>query len=163
MVRIFFKKLSSEKFSKVLDRYKINRSFFAINRRQIKKGVLIGVFFALFPIPIQIFAVIMLTFFFRFNIIVALSIVLLTNPITMPFIMAAEYRLGMWILHKEMPSGRIEFTMQWVQQHLASIVLPLYTGAFSAMIFFSILAYFIVEYLWIYSVKKAYRQRREKQ
>lgn len=159
MVRKVFKQLPSGRFHNFLIKYKINPNYFTINRRFVSKAVLIGLFFALLPIPFQLLIVTLMTAVIRFNIVVALSIVLLTNPFTMPFILFAEYQLGSTLIQ----SGthiHMQLSMEWFQNNYEQIFLPLIIGAFTLATALSTISYFLVEVLWIKSAKKAYRTRK---
>lgn len=159
MIRKVLKKKPSDKLHTLLKKYKIKTEYFTINRRLVSNGVLIGVFFALLPLPSQIMFVLFTTLFIRFNIIIALSIVLLTNPITMPFVIFIEYHLGNWLLHSNL-KVKIELSMQWIEHNYSSILLPLLVGSFSAAVVLSLSSYLIVRILWIQSAKKAYKSRK---
>lgn len=154
MVRKVFKSLNSEKINSFLIKYKIPTEFFSINRILVARAVMLGIFFALLPIPTQILFLILTSSLIRFNIVIALSIVLLTNPLTMPFVILAEYQLGSLLLHQE-AHLTIEPSMEWLMEHYDGLIMPLLVGSLSAAFVLSISAFFIVNFLWIRSVKKA--------
>jgi uncharacterized protein (DUF2062 family) len=153
MVRKLTKRLHTNRFDKLLQRYKISQHFFAINRKLVSRAVLIGTFFALMPIPTQIAMVIGLSFFFRFNIVIALTLVWLTNPITMPAVYYGEYWLGSTILQSNPVA--VELSMQWLQAHYSEILWPVTVGALVAGTILSVTFYALVNALWINSVKRS--------
>lgn len=159
MIRSASKKIRSDKFHKLLHKYDIKAHFFLVNRRMVAKAVLIGVFFALLPVPSQIVLVILATMFIRFNIVIALSIVLLTNPLTMPFVVFAEYKLGTLLMGQHIHM-QMELSMEWIEKHFAMIVVPLYVGAFTSAIALALSSYYLVGFLWVQSAKKEYRKRK---
>ncbi len=158
MIRKISKKVPAERLNVFLKKYGVNTRFFAINRRLVARAVMIGLFFSLLPVPLQMLMVVLMTALVRFNILIALSIVLLTNPLTMPFIIYAEYQLGSFLLQQDV-QVQIQLSMAWVQEHYDLILIPLFAGALSAAAFLAAASYFIVDRLWVRSARKAHAAR----
>lgn len=155
MIRKVFKRKSSEK-SKIdtfLDKYNLPRTYLSINRKTVTKGVFVGLFWAFIPMPMQMLAVVATTPFIRFNVPIALSMVWLTNPFTMPVVYFIEYLTGNFILGREGIQD-IELTMEWFTTHFSDILVPLYVGTAFYSIVVSGLVYFLINWLWISSVQK---------
>ena len=165
MIRRLFKKKRHDpqsKLGKILDKYNIPREYFSINRRSISRGVLIGLFWGFIPMPMQMLAVVMSTPFIRFNVPIAISMVWLSNPVTMPPMYYMEYLTGNFLLGKE-GIGGIELTMEWFKYHLADIFVPLYVGTAFYSIVVSYIIYLLINWLWIRSVKaEKHRKERER-
>jgi uncharacterized protein (DUF2062 family) len=68
------------------------------DKKSIANGVAIGTFSSLLPMPFQMFLATPLCIFFKGNLPISISIVWISNPITMPFIMVGQYLIGQWIL-----------------------------------------------------------------
>ena len=155
MIRKVFKKKSSEK-SKIdtfLDKYNLPKTYLSINRKTVTKGVFVGLFWAFIPMPMQMLAVVATTPFVRFNVPIAISMVWLTNPFTMPIVYFIEYLTGNFILGREGIQD-IELTMEWFTTHFSDILVPLYVGTAFYSIVISSLVYFLINWLWISSVRK---------
>ncbi|MCD6654129.1 MAG: DUF2062 domain-containing protein [Sulfurovum sp.] len=155
MIRKVFKRKSSEK-SKIdtfLDKYNLPRTYLSINRKTVTRGVFVGLFWAFIPMPMQMLAVVATTPFVRFNVPIALSMVWLTNPFTMPVVYFIEYLTGNFILGREGIQD-IELTMEWFTAHFSDILVPLYVGTAFYSIVVSGLVYFLINWLWISSVQK---------
>lgn len=162
MIRKFFRKKASGKgkLDTFLDKYNLERAYFNINRKMITRGIWIGLFWAFIPMPMQMLAVIALTPFVRFNVPVAIAMVWLSNPFTMPPMYYIEYLTGNFILGKEsLPD--IALTLDWFSSNMANIFIPLYVGAAFYSIVVSTLIYLISDWLWIHSVKKELSEREE--
>lgn len=159
MIRKVFKKLPSDRFHSFLTKYKINLDYFTVSRRFVSKAVLIGLFIALLPIPLKLLIVTLMTALIRFNIVIALSIVLFINPLIMPFIIYAEYELGSFLIGQDM-GVHILLSMEWIKDNYTIIILPLITGALILAAALSLLSYLVVEILWIRSAKRAYKSRK---
>ena len=156
--RLFKRNRLHEKHERIITKYKIPRAFLSINRHAVAKGVLVGMFIAFIPMPAQMVAIVLLQPLFRFNLPLALALVWITNPLTMPFIYFVEYKTGAFLLRiHDLPP--VSMHLQWFQEHFEAIVLPLYTGAFFYSALFAASGYYAVQWLWIRSVKRHRRMK----
>lgn len=151
--KIFKKKKTNNKLQQFIDKYKIPREYLAVNRKSISRGVFIGLFFGFIPMPMQMLAVLVVTPFFKFNVPIAISMVWLSNPITMPFMYYMEYQTGNFLLGSE-GLENIELTLDWFSENWDKILLPLYVGTLPYSLILSSIVYYIINRLWIISVKK---------
>jgi len=151
--KIFKKKKTNNKLDQFIEKYNIPREYLSINRKSISRGVLIGLFIGFIPMPMQMLAVIAFIPFIRFNVPIAISMVWLSNPVTMPFMYYMEYQTGNFILGKD-ELDNIELTLDWFSSNWDSIMIPLYVGTAPYSIFVSLLLYYIINLLWIKSVRE---------
>lgn len=151
--KIFKKRETNHKLKKFIEKYKIPREYLSINRKSISRGVMIGLFWAFIPMPMQMLGVLALTPFIKFNVPIAISMVWLSNPITMPFMYYMEYQTGNFLLGRE-ELANIDLTLDWFSENWDNILYPLYVGTIPYSILLSSLAYYIINILWIGSVKK---------
>jgi uncharacterized protein (DUF2062 family) len=165
MIRKFFRKKASNKgkLDTFLDKYNLPRAYFNINRKMITRGVFIGLFWGFIPMPMQMLAVMAMTPFFRFNVPIAIAMVWLSNPITMPPMYYMEYLTGNFILGRE-GIENIELTLDWFSSNMGDIFVPLYVGTAFYSIVVSALIYLLLNWLWVRSVKeeKCEKERRWK-
>ena len=167
MIRKVFKKKKYDpesRIGRILEKYSISREYFSINRRSVSRAVLIGLFWGFIPMPMQMLGVIATTPFVRFNVPIAISMVWLSNPVTMPPMYYMEYMTGNFLLGREGVKD-IELTMEWFSEHLGDIFVPLYVGTAFYSIVVSYIIYLLINYLWIRSVrqeKKDKKTRRER-
>ncbi len=157
MIRKIFKKKRSDisqksKIDTFLDKYNLPKAYLAINRRMITRGIAIGLFWGFIPMPLQMLAVMAVTPFIRFNVPIAISMVWLSNPLTMPPMYYMEYLTGNLILGRDGVEN-IELTLEWFSQNMGDIFIPLYVGTAFYSIVVSGLIYLIFNWLWILSVK----------
>jgi uncharacterized protein (DUF2062 family) len=130
----------------------------------ITRGVAVGLFWGFIPMPMQMLAVMATTPLVRFNVPIAISMVWLSNPITMPPMYYMEYLTGNFLLGRE-GLDNIELTMAWFTEHFDDILVPLYVGtAFYSVIVTGII-YVALNRLWVNSVniEKEERRRKRKQ
>jgi len=155
MIRKFFRKKANSKgkLDAFLDKYNLPRTYFNINRKMITRGVGIGLFWGFIPMPMQMLAVMAMTPFFRFNVPIAIAMVWLSNPLTMPPMYYMEYLTGNFILGKDSIAD-IELTLDWFSNHMGDIFVPLYVGTSFYSIIVSGFIYVALNWLWIRSVKE---------
>ena len=159
--KIFKQKQSNGKIRAFIQKYKIPSEYLSINRKSISRGVLIGLFWGFIPMPMQMLAVLAVTPFTKFNVPIAISMVWLSNPITMPFMYYMEYQTGNFLLGSE-GLDTIELTLSWFSDNWDKILVPLYVGTIPYSVGASTLVYFIINKLWIDSVKKEKVSRRKR-
>ncbi|AHJ12285.1 hypothetical protein SMUL_1019 [Sulfurospirillum multivorans DSM 12446] len=156
MVKKLFKKnATSSKFDAFIEKYNIPKEYLFINRKMVTRALLIGISIGLIPMPFQMLLVVGMIFFVKFNVPIALLMVWLSNPLTMPFMYYAEYKTGVYLLG--MDQLVVELSLEWFENHFSSIFLPLYTGTLFYICTLAPLVYFGVDWLWIRSVRKQRR------
>ncbi len=157
--KVFKKRRQNGKIEAFIKKYNIPREFLSVNRKSVTKALLVGIFIAFIPMPFQMLAVLAVSPFIRFNIPVAISMVWLSNPFTMPPMYYMEYLTGNWLLGME-PLHDVEMSMEWFQSHLEDIFVPLYVGTLFYSVTVSTAVYFLVNWLWVRSVNKERRSKR---
>lgn len=158
--RVFKKKNKKNKLDKFIKKYHIPREYLSVNRKAVTRGLLVGIFWGFIPMPFQMLAVLAMTPFFRFNVPIAISMVWLSNPVTMPFMYYMEYLTGALLLGKS--HLHVELTLEWFQNNMGNIFIPLYTGTLVYAILVSTGVYYGVNWLWIHSVRKEKRHAKRK-
>jgi len=163
MIRKFFRKKASGKgkLDSFLEKYKLPRAYFNINRKMITRGVLVGLFWGFIPMPMQMLAVVATTPLMRFNVPIAIAMVWLSNPLTMPPMYYMEYITGNFLLGREGIES-IELTLDWFSSNIDDIFVPLYVGAAFYSIVVSSLIYLLLNFLWVRSVKDEWCEKKEK-
>jgi uncharacterized protein (DUF2062 family) len=81
----------------------------------------------------------------RFNVPAAISVVWITNPITWPFILYWQYRLGLWLLGQPGPG---EFRTDKLLDLAADVPGPLLLGCAVTGLVAAAAAYSLVNTLW---------------
>jgi uncharacterized protein (DUF2062 family) len=156
--RVLKRKKNSGKLDEFIKKYNIPREYLSVNRKSISRGIFIGLLIGFIPMPMQMLAVLAFIPFFKFNVPIAISMVWLSNPITMPFMYYMEYQTGNFLLGKE-ELDNIELTLDWFSSNWDSIVLPLYVGTIPYSLFVSLIIYYIINLLWIRSVRQEKSER----
>lgn len=161
MIRKVFKKKSSSsgKIDAFLEKYNLPKAYLSVNRRMITRGVAVGLFWGFIPMPMQMLAVMATTPFLRFNVPIAISMVWLSNPITMPPMYYMEYLTGNFLLGRE-GIDDIELTMSWFTENFDDILVPLYVGTAFYSIVVTGIIYVVLNRLWVNSVHSEKAERK---
>jgi uncharacterized protein (DUF2062 family) len=151
MIRKSLKKVSKHnKLKEFIKKYKIPPEYLSTNRRMVSRAVLLGLFIAFIPMPMQMAAVIAFMPFFRFNVPIGLAMCWLSNPLTMPPMYYMEYLTGTFILG--IKAEPVEMTLEWFSNNIDNIFIPLYTGTLFYSVVGSLTAYWAVNHFWKKSV-----------
>jgi uncharacterized protein (DUF2062 family) len=134
---------------------------FHINRRSAAGAVFIGLFVAFLPIPFQMLLAAVLAMVARCNLPIAVALVWITNPLTIAPMLYFSYRLGAWLMDKEITVDTIElsFSRQW--DNLSTIGYPLLLGSVVCGWVAGITGFIAARMLWRFHVVKRWRKRRE--
>jgi uncharacterized protein len=153
MIRRTLKKTSkSEKLKAFIEKYKIPREYLSTNRKMVSRAVLIGLFIAFIPMPMQMLAVVAMMPFVRFNVPIGVAMCWVSNPFTMPPMYYMEYLTGSFILGMKPEPAKM--TLDWFTNNLDKIFIPLYTGTIVFSVVGSLLAYWAVNHFWKGSVDR---------
>jgi uncharacterized protein (DUF2062 family) len=162
MIRKAFKKQTkNSKLDAFIKKYNLPKEYLSINRKSVSRGVFIGLFWGFIPMPFQMLGVLAVTPFVKFNVPIAITMVWLSNPITMPFMYYMEYQTGNFLLNNP-PLPDIELTLEWFSDNWSKIIVPLYVGTIPYSTLFAYLMYLLVNWLWIRSVKNEKKEKRKK-
>ncbi|GAB4165752.1 MAG: DUF2062 domain-containing protein [Terrimicrobiaceae bacterium] len=126
------------------------------NRDRVACGVAAGAFFSMMPIPFQMILSTVAAVVFRFNIPSAAALTWISNPITMPVFVVAQYELGRRILCTggELP----EMTKSGMVELVKSAPMPLLVGAGVSGLVLAVVGYVIALFAWD-TVTRMLRQR----
>ncbi|WOT03892.1 DUF2062 domain-containing protein [Shewanella youngdeokensis] len=134
-------------------------NLWALNRRSAPGAFAVGLFVAWMPMPFQMVLAAALAIFFNVNLPVAVTLVWVTNPVTMPFMFYIAYMLGAKILGNQPQDFAFEASWRWVESSLSTIGPSLFTGCLVLGIAFALISYLLIKTLWKYSVLFKWRRR----
>ncbi|MDX8378175.1 MAG: DUF2062 domain-containing protein [Mariprofundales bacterium] len=133
-----------------------------LNRSSVAGAFLIGVFVAFLPIPMQMLVAALLAILCHVNLAISISLVWITNPITMGPLFYFCYRIGAWILKKPDVPFHFEATLEWFTQSISFTVWPLLLGCIVVGGITSLISFAMVRVLWRVGVLHRLRERRER-
>jgi uncharacterized protein (DUF2062 family) len=142
-------------------------SLWRLNRRSVPRGVALGLFVGIL-IPVMHTAIAaVLAIPTRANIVIAAAFTLVVNPLTIPPLYYAAYRVGNWELHHDAPlvnpaaaerfSGELSRLLFWI--HEASG--PIAVGVLSIAVAAALIGYFGASVVWTSRLKRKLRRNRE--
>lgn len=137
-------------------------NLFHLNRYSVSMAFLVGMFLAFFPIPGQMILAAIFAFLIRCNLPIAVALVWITNPITIPPIFFATYSLGTWILDTPPIDFSSMFSWEWLEAEFDHLWKPLLLGSLATGSFFSITSYAIIKLTWRCYVVYSWQHRKEK-
>jgi len=136
-------------------------NLFHLNRYSVSMAFLVGMFLAFLPMPAQMIAATIIALWVRCNLPIALTLVWITNPITIPPIFFATYSLGAWILDSPAMNINVSFTVEWVNGELTRIWKPLFVGSLITGAVCGVTSYTIINIAWRWHVIHRWRKRKK--
>jgi uncharacterized protein (DUF2062 family) len=135
---------------------------FHLNRRSTAGAVFIGLFCAFLPLPMQMVVAGLLALAARCNLPLAVALVWVSNPITIPPMFYFAYRLGAWLLGIELEAEQIELNFSWFFANLGTIGYPLLFGSLVCGWVSGVTGFIVVRVLWRFHAIRRWRERRER-
>lgn len=149
----------------------LHPQLWTFHRRNVARGVAIGVFFA-FLIPIaQIPLSAAFSILLRANLPTAAVATIVNNPLTFPPVYYAAWELGRWMLHWFTPGdtpatppdfggeGDVGYWLALMARQLDTIGAPLALGSLTFACVFSAIACALVHWVWIHRVRSRRKLR----
>lgn len=133
-----------------------------LNRRSASGAFAIGLFMAFVPMPFQMIPAAGLAILLRVNLPIAVALVWITNPITMPPVFYFCYNLGAWLLDTPVHAVEFEISREWIGTELVRIWKPFLLGSFLVAAVSSALGYFGIRALWRWHVIRDWEKRKER-
>ncbi|HID81853.1 MAG TPA: DUF2062 domain-containing protein [Chromatiales bacterium] len=131
-----------------------------LNRRSVTVAVAIGLFFAFIPIPLQMVAAAVFAIWLKANLPIAVSLVWITNPITLAPIFIFAYQLGHWLLGLPPSDLHFELSFSWLMKEIDRVWKPLFLGSSILAVMASSVGYTATNILWRMHVVKRWKARR---
>ncbi len=132
-----------------------------LNRHSVARAMAVGLFAALMPIPLQMLLAACLAILLRGNLPIAVSLVWLTNPLTMPPIFYCTYQIGAWVMAVPTRSLPDELSWDWISNQLSTLWQPLLLGSLLLGLILAALGYCLTMGYWRWWVARQWKRRRE--
>lgn len=132
-----------------------------LNRRSVSSAFSIGLFVAYIPIPFQMVLAAAIAILCRANLVVSVSLVWITNPVTMAPIFYFAYKTGAWILDTQTRQVQFELSVNWLTTELGLIWQPFLLGCFLLGTVSAVAGNIFVRWFWRLHVSKNWQQRRK--
>ena len=169
MPRKFFKKIvpnagriRSIKSLQVLGDWIYDGNLWHINRYSASMAFFVGLFVAFIPVPGQTLIAAVIAVLLRCNLPLSVSLVFLSNPVTMPPIFYMAYKIGALIIDVPVSSMEFEFSFHWLRNSMGAIWQPFLLGCLLCGLFAGSLGYVVVSQLWRWHVAHKWHARKRK-
>ena len=131
-----------------------------LNRHSVSLAVFIGIFCAFIPLPIQTLLAIAMCFWLGANLPLAMIIIWISNPLTIPPMFFLTYKLGSYILNTQVSGFSVDLSWQWFSELGSDILLPLFLGSFICGTVLGLIGYFFILSLWRWQVIRNWEIRK---
>ena len=133
-----------------------------LNRRSFSGAMAVGVFCAFMPIPFQMLLAAIAAIVFRVNILIAVPLVWISNPVTIAPIFYFCYSIGAWILGTEVHNFLFELSFEWLLSEILDIWQPLLLGCLVVATISSITSLIVAQIFWRYHLWTRIKIRRNR-
>jgi uncharacterized protein (DUF2062 family) len=153
-------KVKAQKFLRVFGNLLHDPNLWHLNRRSVSGAFAIGLFIAWMPVPSQMLSAAAVAIVFRVNLPIAVSMVWVTNPLTMPVFLFFAYRLGAWLLDVPLQPVAFEFSLNWVGEVLGQVWQPFLLGCLTIGSLSALLGYYGMQAFWRWYVVHQWQRKR---
>lgn len=136
-------------------------NLFHLNRHSVSLAFFFGIFLAFLPLPGQMALAALCALWVRCNLPITMTLVWITNPLTISPIFFATYQLGRWILESPRVSAPTELSWAWLAEEFALIWKPLLLGSVLTGFVFGGLGYITMQIFWRWHVTRSWNKRRK--
>lgn len=156
------KSIKEQKALKMFGTLLHDANLWHLNRKSACGAFGVGLFFAFWPVPFQMWLAAALSIPLRVNLPLSVATVWVTNPFTMPPIFYGAYKVGTFIVGTPADKFEFELSWHWLVNSLETIGPAFLVGCLACSVVFGLLGYFGLNTIWRFSVKKAWEQRKLK-
>jgi len=137
-----------------------NANLWHLNRYSVAWGVSVGLFTAFIPVPFQMVLAATAAIVIGCNLPIAVVLVWISNPVTMPPMFFAAYKFGAWLM--DSPSRVVEFevSIHWLLTKLGDIWEPFLLGCLLLGLIAAAIGHGAVRIIWRIHVTSTWRERR---
>lgn len=133
-----------------------------LNRYSVSMAFSVGLFSALIPFPAQMLIAAILAIIFKANLLISVSLVWVSNPLTSPILAFICYKIGVLILDRPEYHFSFQFSFKWLTQEFHTIGIPFIVGSFVGAILLAIIANIFIRVLWRIGVTILWQRRKNK-
>lgn len=153
------RKLKSNRYLSWLGSHLHDPNLWHLTRKSVSRAFFVGLFCAFIPLPSQMLIAAVASLFVRSNLPISVSLVWLTNPLTIPPMFYFAYWVGTLIIGAEVGYIDFEVSLGWLKAELDHIWLPLLVGSLACGLLSGSLGYFLMQRFWVWHVNKSWRNR----
>ncbi len=152
--------ITSNRWIKLLGPRLHEPSLWHLNRRSFAGAMAVGMFCAFMPVPFQMLLAAIAAVALRVNILIAVPLVWISNPVTLAPIYYYCYYVGALILGTEIHAFIFELNFDWLLSELLYIWQPLLLGCLVVATIASLVSFFLAQFFWRYHLWTRIKNRR---
>ena len=153
--------LKEHKHLRLFGNLLLDANLWHLNRRSAAGAFAVGLFMAWIPLPCQMLIAAIAATWFRANLPVAVSLVWLTNPFTMPPLFYLAYQCGSRLLGMPPVEFQPQLEWQWLMGVMQEIGIPFLLGSAVLGLSSGLLGYLIIRLGWRIGVQRRWVLRRQ--
>jgi uncharacterized protein (DUF2062 family) len=154
-------KLSEHRGLRVFGQLLHDPNLWHLNRYSASGAVAVGLFIAFMPIPFQMVPAAALAIMLRLNLPLAVVMVWVTNPFTMPPLFYLCYKVGAWILGSVDHELAFAWSWEWFRKGLVRVWEPFLLGCSVVGSLSALAGYFGTRALWRWHVITQWERRKK--
>ena len=135
-------------------------NLFHLNRHSVSGAFFVGIFTAFLPILGQMPIAALLALACRANLPIAIALVWISNPVTMPAIFYGSYELGQWLLDSPAVEFSLQLSWEWFLREFPKFWQPLLCGSLIVGIVAGSLGYLFMQGFWRWHVIRNWEKRK---
>lgn len=132
-----------------------------LNRESVARAFAVGLFMAAVPLPSQMILAAAVAIVVRANMPISVTLVWVSNPVTMPPFFYFCYLVGTWVLGAPVLPMKFEITWDWLTTSLHAIWEPFLLGCFIVGASMSVIGYFAMHGFWRWQVVRNWERRKQ--
>jgi len=133
-----------------------------VNRRSIAGAFAVGLFIAFVPVPFQMVLAAGAAIALHVNLPVSVTLVWVSNPLTIPVFFYLAYKLGAWMLNATVQDVSFVPTIEWLSNQAAAVWQPFLFGCFVLGVLSAATGYLFVHSFWRLRVIKNWQARKDR-
>ncbi len=136
-----------------------DRALWHLNRHTVAKALFAGMICAFIPVPFQMVLAAGFAILIHANLPISVVLVWLTNPLTMPPMFYAAYKIGAWAMNLPEQPFEFELSLEWLGHGMLAIWQPFLLGCAILGIVGGVIGYCAIQIGWRWIVARKWKQR----
>jgi len=139
----------------------LNRGYlWHFHRHNVTRAAAIGLFCCCLPMPFQMIPATALALWRRAHLPISIALVWVSNPVTMPFMLIFQYKIGAFLLNRPYTIEKFSVSWHWFTGQFLQVWQPLLLGAFLMGVLLSAAAFFTTKYVWRFWIIRRWQRDR---
>lgn len=152
-------KIKNSKSLKFLGHLLHEPALWHLNRKSVAKAFFFGLFLAMIPVPSQMILAALAAIVWNANLPLSVSLVWVTNPLTMPPIFYFNYMVGNWIMGSPVTLKEFHFSIDWIVSQMSAIWWPLLFGSIIVGLIAGTAGSLAINGFWHWHVRNSWLKR----